>query len=262
MPDSLLYPGERIIDEHSPFNLTEPTGISKGYEGMHRGGYASAAYSAMPDDFLIDRSEWEDRANEKEKTQSRISDLITYKKIPPKNQQQTNYCWIFGVTGAFQTVRLLMNQPVIELSPASGGGPITGYKNVGGWGANALDWLVEHGLVPSEKWPDTAYNARNLYTEENKKLALDYRCNEFWKLESNSFEQVASCVLQNIPVPVGYDWWGHLVYAVDLVFISREPCLRIRNSWGDIPEFPNGFGVLKGRKSIPSDAVAPRQAVV
>ena len=262
MTNSLLYPGERIIDDNSPFNLTEPKGISKGYEGMYQGGYGAAPLDPFPDEFLIDSNEWEDRANEKEKTQSRLSDIITYSQMPPKNQQKTNYCWIFGVTGAFQTVRAVMNEPQIELSPASAGGPITGYKNVGGWGLPALQFVSDKGLVPSSIWNDTAYNAKNLYTEANKKIALDFRCPEWWKLESDSLEQAASCVLQNIPVPAGYDWWGHLIYLVDLVFIGGVPCFRIRNSWGDIPEFPNGFGILKGKRAIPNDAVAPRQASV
>lgn len=261
MADSLLYPGERIIDEHSPFALTDPSGYGKGYEGMHPDGYGATPYDPLPDSFLIDRSEWEDRANEKEKTQSRLSDIIVYKQLPPKNQQRTDLCWSFGVTGAQETVRALMNQPTVSLSPASVAGPVTGWKNVGGWGYNALKQGADKGWVPSKIWPDTAVTSKNLYTAENQKIALDYRCTEWFKLLPNHLEQAASCVLQNIPVPAGYDWWGHLIFLVDLVFINGVVCFRIRNSWGDIPDFPNGFGILKGNRAIPNDAVAPRQAI-
>lgn len=262
MYSSVLYPGERIIDDHSPISFTDtPVGMSKGYEGMHRRGFSASPLTVMPDSFLIDRSEWEDRAAEKEKTQSRLSDLINYKKLPPKNQQQTNYCWCTAPVGAYETLRLFMNEPMVEFSNASIGGPITGYKNVGGFGEDALNYMVNHGVVPSANWPNNTIS-KKYFTPANQQLAMANRVTEWWKLEPNHIEQTASCVLQNIPVPVGYDWWGHEVYVVDLLFQNGQPCFRIRNSWGDIPEFPYGFGVLSGKKVIPNDAVAPRQAMV
>lgn len=262
MADSLLFPGESVIGDHSPTKLFDtPAGMSKGYEGMYKNGYSASPLTMMPDSFLIDRSEWSDRANEKEKSESRLSDLIIYTKLPPKNQQQTNYCWCTAPTGAFEALRAFMNEPMIEFSNASIGGPITGYKNVGGYGEAALQWMVEHGTVPSTEWPNNAIN-KKYNTSANQQTAMQYRVGEWWKLDPNNIEQVASCVLQNIPVCVGYDWWGHEVYVVDLLFVNGQPAFRIRNSWGDIPTFPNGFGVLTGKKMIPNDAVAPRQATV
>lgn len=262
MADSIIYPGEKIIDDNAPSSLILPQGVTKGYEGMHRRGFASARFSAMPDSLLIDRSEWRDRIESKQKEQSQLSDLIKYYKLDPKDQASTNYCWNTAPVGMFELVRSIMNQSKKEFSNASVGGPITGFKNVGGWGDDALDRMESHGVNESIDWPNNAIN-KKYYTAANQQKAMENRVADgWWKLEPNTIEQTASLVLQNIPVAVGYDWWGHEVYVCDLVYVNGEFCFRIRNSWGDIPEFPYGFGILKGRKMIPSDAVAFRQVTI
>lgn len=258
---SILIPGERIIDEHSPMSLTNPVGVSRGYEGMYQRGFSNARFSAMPDSMLIDKSEWRDRIEAKQKDQSQVSDLIRYKKIPPKDQARTNYCWNTAPVGAYEVVRCIMNQPHIELSNASVGAPITGFKNVGGWGDDALERMESHGINASVDWPNNAIE-RKYFTQENQKKALENRVVDgWWKLEPNAIEQVASLVLQNILVPVGYNWWGHEVYICDLLW-DREFMFRFRNSWGDTSDYPYGFGVLKGKRMIPNDAVAFRQATI
>jgi hypothetical protein len=154
-----------------------------------------------------------------------------------------------------------MNQPYVEFSNASVGGPVTGFKNVGGWGDDALNRLENDGVNETKDWPNNAIDKR-YFTAANKQAAMNNRVADgWWKLEGGNIEQPASLVLQNIIVPVGYDWWGHEVYLCDLLW-DGDFMFRIRNSWGDIPEFPNGFGVLKGRKMIPSDAVAFRQVTI
>ena len=257
----ILRPGEKIINDNSPFSFFEPSGITKGYEGMHRRGFSNARFSALPDSMLIDRSEWRDRINAKQKDQSQISDLLIYKKLPPKNQANTNYCWNTAPVGGYEAQRVIMNHPYIEFSNASVGGPVTGFKNIGGWGDDALERMESHGVCPSQFWPNNAIN-KKYFTEENKQRAAGHRVADgWWKLEGGSIEQTASLVLQNIIVHVGYDWCGHEVYVCDLLW-DGDFMFRIRNSWGDIPEFPNGFGILKGRKMIPNDAVAFRQVTV
>lgn len=259
---SIIRPGERIIDERSPDNFINPASVpGKGFEGMYRKGYGYSSFKPMPDSMLIDRSEWRDRIEAKQKDQAQISDVLIYKGLPPKNQARTNYCWNTAPVGGFEAQRCLMNQPYVELSNASIGGPVTGFKNRGGYGDEALERMESHGACPSEFWPNNAID-KKYFTQENQKRALDYRITDgWWKLEGNNIEQPASLVLQNIIVHVGYDWWGHEVYLCDLLW-DKDFMFRIRNSWGDIPEFPNGFGILKGRRMVPSDAVAFRQVTV
>lgn len=256
-----LQPGEQIIDDASPMSAVNPAGFSCGYKGMFSSAASAAALAeAFPDELLIPENEWQARAEEMDQRKSKLSDIAIAGGVPVLNQLNTNYCWIFGPTGAYMLVRCIQGQPMVELSPASGGGPITNWKNVGGWGEQGLQWIVDNGLVPTSRWPATAID-RRYYTEENKAIAKEYRCTEWWRLEPRNIKQLVSCLLRRIPVTVGYSWWGHQVYACDVVYINGKLGIRIRNSWGDIPQYPNGFAILQGNKMYPDDAVAPRVAV-
>ena len=75
-----------------------------------------------------------------------------------------------------------------------------------------------------------------------------------------TFDQVASCLLSNIPCAVDFNWWGHSVMACDLVEVSSNSFgIRIRNSWTD-SWGDKGFSVLQGSKAIPDNAVGFRVA--
>lgn len=260
----ILRPGERIIDDNSPENFFNPAGVRKGFEGMYRRGFSNARYAALPDRMLIDKSEWRDRIAAKQKDNAQVSDLLIYKNLPPKNQSSSSLCWYTAPTGGYEAQRVIMNQPYIEFSNGYGAGRITGGKDRGGWADDALDDMENHGLCPTKYCPNNQAGLDKKYrTPENAKHASENRITDgWWKLEPGYMEQVASLLLQNIIVCIGYDWWRHEIYACDLLWDGKEFMFRIRNSWGDIPEFPNGFGVLKGRKMIPSDAVAFRQVSV
>jgi hypothetical protein len=156
-------------------------------------------------------------------------------------------------------VRHLQFEQHVVLSPASAGGPIKNFRNVGGWGKEGLEWIVENGLVPVDRWPANAID-RRLYTPENKELAKNYRVTEWWELEPRNLDHLVSCVLRGFPVAVGYTWWRHEVSGVDVVWQEGAVCLQIANSWGT-NWGDRGYGLLCGRKMLPDDAVAPRQAV-
>lgn len=258
---SQLYPNELIIDESTPEVMYMPregqsTGLQLGLRSPD--GYADLA-APFPTNLIIPRSEWQARIQEMEETKSRLSDLILQAKIPCKNQQKTNYCWIFGPTGCVEVVRMLQNQVYTSLSPASAGAPIKNFSNQGGWGKEGLLYIIAHGLVPSEKWPDTAIS-RQYWTEDNKRLALKYRVQDWFELRPRNLDQLISCLLRRIPVAVGYNWWGHEVYCCDPVWMDGTAEGRIRNSWG-AGWGENGFSVLRGSKLLPDDAVAPVSAM-
>lgn len=256
---SELYPGEIVIDDDTPEEVTHGTGFGRGL--VKADGYAGAA-DPFPPELLIPRSEWQARIAEMEAQKSRLSDLIVQAGLPCKDQQQTNYCWINAPTHCTEIVRVLMNEPTVILSPASAGAQIKNYRNEGGWGKEGLQWIVDHGLVPVEKWPANAID-RRYATPENKQLALDYRVTEWTELQPRNLDQLVSMLLRRIPVAIGLDWWSHEVTAVDPVWLNGAIAIRPRNSWG--MDYPNpgagGFFILQGSKMYPDDAVAPRVAV-
>jgi hypothetical protein len=232
-------------------------GTGLDYSARTEEGYGDTA-DPFPSELLIPRSEWQARIQEMEEQKSRLSDTIVQAGIPPKNQAQTPYCWINAIVGAEEVVRAGQNQPYVELSPASAGARIKNFRAVGGWGREAIEWVQEHGVTPTRLWPNNAID-RQYLTDAAVKEALKYRVGKYWVLD-NSIDQIFSCLLRRIPVCVGLAWWQHEVYYVDPLWIDGQPAVRPRNSWGDLPQYPNGFFVLQGRKMSPDDSVAPRSA--
>lgn len=264
---SQLYPREPIIDDSFSISPNDKLWVDgeEVYLGYEPRDYESFPVGSFPfakpfDMQLIPESEWKERIQEREAKGLQLSQKIRAAKIPVKNQKSTNYCWSFGEVGAIEVVRHLQGQPYVSLSPASVAAPIKGFQNKGGWGMQALEYIIKNGIVPSEFWPDAAID-REYYTSANRERALPFRVLEFSDLEPRALEQVATCLLSDIPVPAGFNWWRHLIYLCDLVVVpSGAYGVRIRNSWG--PSYgDDGFAVLTGRKMLPDDANAPRVAI-
>lgn len=257
---SEIYPGETVFDDSTHEDAHAPP------EGFGRGREGPAGYGAVADPFpaelLIPRGEWQARIQEMEERKTRLSDLIIQAGLPCKNQQQTNYCWINAPTHCTEIVRLLQNQPMVILSPASAGAQIKNYRNQGGYGEEGLQFIVDHGLVPVDKWPANAID-RRYATPENKTLALDYRVTEWMRLQPRNIDQLVSMLLRRIPVAIGLNWWSHEIVAVDAVWLNGTVAIRFRNSWGmDWPTAgAGGWSILQGSKMLPDDACGPRVAI-
>ena len=261
---SQLRPGEIVIDDGPlPLGAFPPPGFSTGLDLSLKGAFNySASADPFPSELLIPRSEWEDRIKEMEEQKTRLSDLMDQAGLPCKDQGQTNYCWINAPTHCVEMVRVIQNQPLVILSPASVGGPMTNFQNVGGWGGPGLAYIGSKGLVPVTRWPANAID-RSYWTEDNKVTALFYRQTEWWELEPRNLDQLVSCLLRRIPVAGGYNWWSHDVTNYDAVLMDGTVAIRTRNSWSmDWPSAgAKGYSILQGSRMLPDDAVAPRVAI-
>ena len=251
-----------IINDSTPSDVLFPRDLGRGLDLGLRGP-EDYAYGATADPFpaslLIPRSEWQARIKEREERGLTLRGRLKAAGWKVKDQQRTNYCWINAPTASLEITRIAQNQRPVVLSPASGGGPIKGFRNVGGWGKEALEWIVERGLVPVDRWPANAID-RSYYTVENQSLALNYRVVEWWELQPRNLDQLISCLLLGIPVPVGYSWWSHEVTAVDAVWMDGTVAIWIANSWGEAWG-ETGYGAIQGSRMLPDDAVAPRTAI-
>lgn len=257
----MQFEGRNVIDDSNYQQwLAPPSGMSLGHVprdwSKHPyGATPNTAPFALP---LIPRGEWKQRIEEKEAKQSTIRHHCERNGLTVLDQNGTNYCWINAPTYAMMIVRMLMGLPTVRLSPASVGAKIKNFRNNGGWGTEGLEYIAEHGLVPQDKWPANAID-RKYDNAESDAERSSYRCLEWWDLKPGNFDQVATCVLQNIPVAIGLNWWSHEITAVGLKYDGGKYLLEIANSWSANWE-SNGFGLLSESKGTPDDAVAPRVA--
>jgi hypothetical protein len=209
----------------------------------------------FPQELIIPRSEWQARIQEKNEQKSWMYDLMLSNGVKIKNQKQINYCWIFANTLAAELIRVKQGEIHVPLSPASAGAQITNYRNVGGYGKQALDWGSSRGWYPSSEWPDTAIS-RQYKTAEGDSKAMLYRVDEWWECSPRSYDEAVSAILQDFPCGVGYNWWSHEVLWVKLEWLDGVAWPRIANSWGE--EYgENGTAVLQGNRAVPDDCVCP-----
>lgn len=213
---------------------------------------------------LIPREEWNERIEEMERKKMRLTDLVDDLKARGQwtgprvlNQSRTNYCWINSPVHSIMLTRAKQGERYIPLSPASVGAKIKNFQNVGGWGSQGLKYIREKGVVPQSLWPANAIE-RKYDTAEADASREHFRCHEWWSLRPRNLDELMSCLLQNIPVCIGLNWWGHEVTAVNPARTGENSYgIIIDNSWGETWG-DKGRGMLQGTKMLPDDAVAPR----
>lgn len=219
-----------------------------------------AAPSEMP---LIPRSEWDARIDEQETQQSSLKHLYRRAGWTNLDQGQNGYCWAHSVAHTVMLQRTAANQPFVPLSAYAVAAIIKGGRNEGGWCGLAAKFIRDVGIPSQQFWPqgDRRLSHDTAAMREN---AAMHKVTEDWVdltrpvyNQSLTFDQLASCLLLNIPCAVDFNWWGHSVAAVRLVRVEAGSYgIEILNSWlnwGD-----HGLAVLRGSKAIPNGAVATR----
>src|ERR1043166_5332162 len=229
--------------------------------GRVPGDYHKVPHGSMPfapafDLPLIDRKDWARLAKKMEDEGTRLSDIRG--DIPSLNQDGFNTCWAHAPASAMILIRALMNQPRVRFSPMAVAALVKNFSDPGGWGGEAVRFIVENGIPDEQFWPDDQMDP-SFVTPEMKADAAKHKIAGWSDLLPRDFDQLATCLLNGWPVAVGYDWWSHEVCACDLVFNedTGEFGVRIWNSWGDTWG-ERGMGVLWGHRAVPDDAVALR----
>lgn len=226
--------------------------------GTHPVGYSM---HAKPFDLpLIPESEWAGRLAAQIDAKAQLSDIrntgFNGGPIPSRDQNGKGYCWAHSTTSAAMIVRAVAGDVYADLSAYAVACMIKKFRDEGGWGAESLEWIAEHGIPTSEFWPQQSMSRAN----DNSATwanAAQFKFSEWMDLDpSNMKRQLVTCLLSGIPVVTDLNWWGHSVCTLDLVSISPFRT-RIWNSWGDSWS-ENGTGILEGKKAIPDGAIAPR----
>jgi hypothetical protein len=223
------------------------------------GAFAAAP---KPEIKILPRDEWADRIEHMEEYESRLSDLAAAADWEVKHQNGTNFCWGNGVVMSAELRRIAQGLPHVPLSPASVCCPITGFRNQGGYGFNAAKLMIEHGVIPESLWPPNVYGSdakRNYHTDENWEVAKDYRTLEWWDCDGYDFDLLMTLlIVYRAAPPVGFNWWRHLVTAVDAVVTGPGQFgIRIANS--GLGRGPDGWSILQERLAAKfSEMIVPR----
>lgn len=246
-----IYSGNNVARIINP-----PAGFSKGYVQRDYTAHPCGSYRRLPEfprNLYIPRNEWRARCEELEKTGSLVSQKLRKRKVPPKNQASTSYCWINCVVAAMETRRCISGLPYISFSPASAGAPIKGYRNVGGWPAEGAEYIMENGVAPSSVWPDNAIQ-RSYDNAESREARKAHKIELAYDLPDKDFDALFSCLLLGYTCPIGLLWWMHAVEAVDPLCLGGDDFgIRIKNSWGDWED--EGYGILSENKGTPDDGL-------
>jgi hypothetical protein len=258
--------GRLIIDDsnYTQFiNETDGDGelLCRGYNPRDYGAAPFGSFAdPLPQEFYIDSAEWAERIEMLDKVEGQPFHHKKRAGFKSLDQGKTNYCWINAPVQCCHYVRAMQGLEHIPLSPASVGAKIKRFRNVGGWGSEGMQYLVEHGVVPQSMWPanaiDSQYDTSAADTERAK-----YKVHEFYELPERSFHALVSCILRGWPVAIGLNWWRHEITACGLHIQGSDPesdvVVEIDNSWSE-SWGDNGHGILTRSKATPDDAVVAR----
>lgn len=267
MPDFVSHVTPR---ELSPLNSLEVEASThlvreRGYIPRDRQAFPTGFSSfARPlrDDERIPRNEWRDRIEHLETNGLLLSQRMKAAGLTVKDQDGLGYCWIFSPTLCLEVVRMTQGEPLVRLSPSSGGAIIKRWKNQGGWGGEALDFMAEHGLVPTEHWPDVSLE-KKYDTPANDALRARFRALEWRDGDASDFDGLMSRLLHGKICSLGNNNWGHQYTVVDPVALpSGRFGVRLANSWGT-QYGENGYAVFaEGDKyARPDDWLSCESAV-
>lgn len=250
-----------VIDDKNYHLHTVPGGY-----GLTPRDYAAAPFGSLPYAKplslpLVEESDIPDMIAAKKAAGSNLSDIRMRgdngQMIPSRNQGQFPFCWAHGPTSAMLLVRARDNQPFADLSAFGVACPVANYRRRGGQGIEAVQYIAKTGVPTSRTWPQQSTDRSLAGSPTVLADAALHRADEWEDLDPDQMElYVATCLLNNIPIAVGLNWWSHEVCYMDL--LGWNPLwIKGWNSWGD--EYSDhGMFELKGRKAIPSDAVAIR----
>jgi hypothetical protein len=257
--DNEVFITSRNWKKHAESAVVDGVKVGRGLKPRNLKAEPTGSFAAPFDIPVIPSNQWEAIIDAREASQSSLWHIreraLGDGRIPSLHQGSTNYCWAHGPVSAMLLVRARENQPYVRLSATAVAAIVKEYRNRGGIGIDALRWIVANGCPPDDLWPANRIDPA-LDTPAMRRAAAKNKITEWYDLKPRRFDQLATCLLLNIPVAVGYNWWGHEVCAIRLRRYKSKWVVDIWNSWGDTYG-TNGVATLEESQATPDDAVAP-----
>lgn len=256
-----------IIDDATANDVIFPSAFARGYEERDYTKEPVDTFKSLPSSIRVyPRTEWDARIDEQTREESSLTHIRNravagVSRIPSLDQNGQGYCWAYSTAMAIMLRRATMNQPYVRLSGHAVACKVKNFKDEGGWCGLSAKFAREHGFPDISVWPEKSMNRSldNAATWENAKLHMvtdDYADLALPVYDNNlTFDQVATCLLNNVPVMLDFNWWGHSVCGMRLVRVEAGSYgIEILNSWTDAWG-TNGTAVIRGNKVFPDGAV-------
>lgn len=175
-------------------------------------------------------------------------------------------CWAHSTTMAIMMTRARDNQPYVRLSAYAVACILKGYRDQGGWCGESAVFDREKGVPSVQFWPEKSMARANDNPKTWENAAL-HRVTEDWVDltrpiygQNLTRQQIATCLLNNIPVAVDYNEWGHSINAIRWVRIEAGVYVPlILNSWSDAWG-KDGTGLINRNWDV-DGAVAFRESI-
>lgn len=223
--------------KHSPYS-TDEVRVPYSY---------GATLPDIPDEYLLDlsdKSALEAMIKESEELGA-LREVVDLAGLICKDQNGTNYCWGNAPTHCYEVNRVGDNHELVYFSPGSVCGPLTGFRNVGGWGGTALKRIIDAGLCPQDVYPANK-TSKPANFEQLMQIAAGYKAKECWNLPTLR-SQVSAMLKARRAIALGYDWWRHEVTGYQALWDQGALAYLCRNSWS-MSYGDRGYFILRGWK--------------
>ncbi len=203
------------------------------------------------------REDWPELMAIQEKNRTSPYHIHMDYKVPVLSQKSTNYCWMFGTVAGVMNRYAAMDGVAPLLSPAGPACQGKGYRNEGGWGEEAAEYIQQFGIPTQEHWPNCSFNEKLATRMSVRNSAAKHNLIRYEILGRYDFDGVMSallCPYNSSPVTLGLSWWGHLVLGLQAIRYQGEWGIVFVNSW-DYDWGEGGYGVLLGERADPTEAV-------
>jgi hypothetical protein len=208
--------------------------------------------------FESDRNKLRDRIQRADENKTTPDDWRMALKVPVLDQDQWGYCWFYGTCGAMLNCYAMTGGVVPNLNPFPTAYRIKNGRNEGGWGEEALRGIEQYGVVEESLWSGHEAKMSNWDRQEVKANAALHKVTESLELPRRDILALVSVLTDPFrprPVTVGYDWWGHLIYAVRAGWKDGKFLVKIVNSWKETWG-EKGTAWLTESKAIASEQIA------
>jgi hypothetical protein len=248
-------------DHSDPSHGDPPPGCAKGLVKRNYATHPKGCYASIPVATMTPMSDADIVAAiaRKDADKSWLTDLRDIgnfgKQIPSLGQNGKGYCWAHDPVSGVLLCRARDHSPFADLSAFAVACIIKGYRDEGGWAAEACDFIATRGVPTSQFWPQRSMARANDNPATWANAATHKITLKFADIQAQDWRMAATYIINDIPVTFDIDAWSHSVIGCRVKAWLPKPVFTIWNSWLDDGFGIAGMGDVSGAY-LPNDMVA------